>query len=744
MAGSRQAVLLLALAVLVDPRIAAAHESEPAPRPRIGLVLGGGGARGAAHIGVLRALEEQRIPIDCIAGTSMGALVGAAYASGMTSGEIDKLVTAIDWHETFGGAGIRDLQPVHVKSARTIYSNRLEFGLKNKGLLAPGGLVASQQIDSLLRSIVSRARYQKSFDDLPIPFRAVATDVRTGEMVVLGSGDLSMAMRASMAVPGAFTPVQIDGRVLADGALVRNLPVEVARQLCADVIITSSLVSPEYDASKPPSALGLIGQMIDIMIKNNEREQLLGLTSADVPILIALPNMTAAEFDKVPSAIPLGEAAARSKAGLLERYSMSADAYAQWRRRLERDAARGPRHVTVSGISIEGLDRVNPDVLRRKLTSRAGESLLEAQIIADAQRIYATGDFEKVDYRIDESRGEPVLTFLPEEKPWGPDYLRFDVGFVSASAGDAGFLLRADHDRTWINALGGRWSNTLQLGRTALYETTLFQPLGLAQRFFVEPVLRASRTLEDVYRGEDRVARYQRTSLAARLGAGASLETWGEVRIGVGASRNDYHVDTGDALLPELDDVDSVGVTARFVLDTRDSAFVPTHGRYLNLRFYSAQSALGSDDSYRQARLFAQQVLPVGSDLLYLEIAGGSDLDSAAPAYDLFTLGGVGELAGFQFEELRGREYAYGRAAYLRRITDLQTLLGRALYAGVSIEAGNMYERIDGTSASGLILGSSIFLGGRTPLGPLILTLGIAEGGHKAAFVQVGRPLKER
>ena len=721
-----------------------AHESEPMTRPRIGLVLGGGGARGAAHIGVLHVLEEQRIPIDCLAGTSMGALVGAAYASGMTSREIADLIKDIDWTETFGGAGMRDLQPVPLKSARIVYGNRLEFGLRDKGLLARGGLVASQQIDALLRSIVSRARYQKSFDDLPIPFRAVATDASSGEMLILGEGDLSLAMRASMAVPGAFTPVQLEGRALVDGGLVRNLPVDVVRQMCADVVIASSIVTPDYDTSKPQSALTMVGQMIVIMIRNNEREQLATLTSADVPILVTLPDMTSGEFDKIPAAIPLGETAARSSSELLARYSMRPEAYAQWRQRLGRDASREPRFVTVNEVRIGRLDRVNPDVLRHKLTSRSGEPLLEAQIIADAQRLYATGDFDKVDYRIDESSDRPVLEFLPEEKSWGPDYLRFDGGLLSTSGGDTGFVLRMYHDRTWINALGGRWSNTLQVGRTALYETSLFQPLEPTQRLFAEPLLRASRALEDVYRGDDRVARYQRTSLAAHFDVGVTLDTWGELRIGVEASRNDYTVDTGDPLLPEFDDVDSIGVTARFILDTRDSAFLPTHGQYVNLRFYDADSALGSDDSYRQATLSAQRVFAVGSDLLYLEVAGGTDLDSDAPAYDLFTLGGVGELAGFEFEELRGQEYAYGRAAYLRKITDLQTLLGQALYAGISLEAGNMYERIDGTSARGLILGSSIFLGGRTPLGPLVLTFGVAEGGHKAAYVQIGRPLKER
>jgi NTE family protein len=674
----------------------------------------------------------------------MGALVGAAYASGMETAEIEKIVLSVDWNETFGGAGLRDLQRVRLKAAQTVYSNRMEFGFRDGGLLSRGSIVASQQIDSLLRRIVSRARYQDSFDDLPIPFRAIATDASTGEMLVLSEGDLSVAMRASMAVPGAFAPAQLEGRALVDGGLVRNLPVDVARQVCADVVIASSLVTPDYDTSKPQSALAMVGQMIGIMIRNNEREQLATLKPEDVPILVTLPDMTSGEFEKVPAAIPLGEAAARASTKLLARYSVSREAYQQWRARLQSDAAREPRTVTVHEIRIRGLERASPAVLQHTVKSRPGALLTEAQIVDDAQRIYATGDFETVDYRIDESGDEPVLEFLPREKSWGPDYLRFDLGLMSASGGDTGFLLRADHERTWLNALGGSWSNALQVGRTALYETSLFQPLETSQTFFVEPRIRVSRTLEDIYREEDRVARYEHASLQAHFDAGASLATWGELRFGLQASRNDYRVDTGDKLLPEFDDIDTIALAAKFVLDTRDSAFVPTRGRYAGLRLFSAESGLGADDSYRQAELFAQQVLAVGSNLIYLEVAGGTDFDSNAPAYEQFTLGGVGGLAGFQLGELRGQEYAYGRAAYLWKITDLQTLFGQALYAGGSIEAGNMYERIDGTPSSGLILGSSIFFGGRTPLGPLIVTFGVAEGGHKAGYVQIGRPLKER
>ncbi len=734
------AAALLFAVFAVSPAMA---QSE-AQRPRIGLVLGGGGARGAAHIGVIRVLEQKRIPVDCVAGTSMGALVGAAYASGMSADEIDKLVSGINWSETFGTAGTRDMQPVHLKTGNTTYSNRLELGLKKNGLLAPGGLVASQQIDSLLRTIVSRARYQESFDDLPIPFRAVATDVGSGEMLVLGGGDLSVAMRASMAVPGAFAPVRVDNRVMVDGGLVRNLPVDIARDLCADVVIASSLVSPEPDVEKLQSALAIFGQMIDILIKNNERAQLATLRAGDVPVMISLPDMTSGDFDKVPTAIPIGENAARSVESQLVRYSLSPEAYAQWRTRIERAAAGEPRTIIVNDVRVEGLKLANPQIVQRQIRSRAGEPVNETQIVADAQRIFSRGDYETVDYQVTESETGHTLSFLPVEKPWGPHYLRFDLGLMSSTGGDTGFLLRLDHTRPWINSLGGRWSNALQIGRTALVETSLFQPLDLDQRFFVAPELRVSREQEDVYRADDRVARYEQTAFEGRLEAGASLGNWGELRLGLRGAQTDFTAETGDPLLPEFRNVQSIGHTATFRFDTRDSPFVPTRGGYAHVDFYSADDALGSDDSYQRAELFAQHIRQFRGDLIYFELQAGTDFDGDAPAYDLFTLGGAQSLAGFQQDELRGHEYAYGRIAYLKKVTDLQTLLGQALYAGMSVEAGNMFDRLDGTDASGAIFGSSLFFGGRTPLGPLVISFGYSEGGHKAAYLQLGRPLKER
>lgn len=740
------AVAALAVALMTAAVLPARGETTTAApsdgtRPRIGLVLGGGGARGAAHVGVLRALEELRIPVDCVAGTSMGALVGGAYASGMTADEIERLVASIDWSSAFGSATSRDLQPIHVKSSQRSYSNSLEFGFTGRRLVAPAGLLGTQQVDSLLRSVAARARRVESFDHLPIPFRAVATDIRTGELALLDRGDLFSAMRASMAVPGVFTPVRLDGRVLVDGGLVRNLPVDVARQLCADVVVASSLASEEPEVEQLDSVVAVLGQTLDVLIKQNEKAQLATLGPRDVPIIIHIAGMTSADFDKVPIAMPTGYRAALGAAAPLAGYSLSPEQYAAWRASLVGQRVAMPS--TIAEVHVAATKVANVDVLRRQVRVRPGDPLDEVRIAVDAQRLYALGDFESVDYEIRHGAQGAIVDFRPVEKPWGRDTLRFDVGLVTNAGGDNGFVLRADHTRRWVNGYGATWRNGVQVGREALLETHFLQPLGLDQRWFLEPSLAVRRSLDDVYAGDDRVARYEERSSLASLDLGRVLGPSVEWRLGVRASHTAYTTDIGAELLPQSRAADSAGWSMRLLVDTRDSHTLPMRGTFLDLQYYSAEPAFGADTAYQRLELFGQHVVPLGQALLYLDAAGGTDFDTGMPPYELFTLGGAGQLAGYRDGELRGREYGYVRIGPSWKLRDLQALFDQAIYGGITLEAGNVFERADGSRAAGMVFGSSVFVVGRTPLGPLIVRLGWSEGGHVAAYLQLGRPLRE-
>src|SRR5262245_7161417 len=363
-------------------------------QPRIGLTLSGGGARGIAHIGVLKVREELRAPVHCVTGTSMGAIVGGSYAAGATATELETFVLKANWDDVF-----RDAPPrAEISTRRKIDEYKTlfapEYGIK-KGLVLPKGVIAGVSIHGFFRLLTQQAVEIGDFNKLPIPFRAVASDIETGEAVVLSKGSLSRAMRASMSVPGALAPVAIDGRLLVDGGIANNLPIDLARKLCGDVIIAVNISTPALKREEITSALSTTGQLINFLGKANVERQLASLGQRDVLIAPELGDISAGSFERARDAILVGEAAARALSSSLSRYSMPPEQYEALRRRQvpERKAA-----GSVDEIRFDGLERTNPEVLRSLLETKSGESLNEEKVSADLRRIYGRGDFESVDY----------------------------------------------------------------------------------------------------------------------------------------------------------------------------------------------------------------------------------------------------------------------------------------------------------------------------------------------------------
>ncbi len=363
--------MLVAVAAVATSAPARADAAAPATgRPRIGLVLGGGGAKGGAHVGVLTVLEELRIPIDCVVGTSMGALVGGTYASGMTAREVDEAIRGISFQQALAFEGQRPQLPMRRKLAGDIYSNGFEFGVRDGGLTAPGGFINTQNIEQTISLLVSRSLGVREFDRLPIPFRAIATDMQTGEMVVLAEGSLPHALRASMSVPGVFAPVTLDGRVLGDGGLTRNVPVDIARETCADVVIAVSVPNPVPTADELKSPLTMMSRTFDVLVGANERQQLQTLGPGDVSVVVPMRDITSGSFDRVAEAIPFGRDAALAKRDELSRYSVSEAQYSAWRAA----TARGERSsVQLASVDVHGLDRVDERYVLESLDLAEGD-----------------------------------------------------------------------------------------------------------------------------------------------------------------------------------------------------------------------------------------------------------------------------------------------------------------------------------------------------------------------------------
>ncbi|MCL4780527.1 MAG: patatin-like phospholipase family protein [Gammaproteobacteria bacterium] len=735
-----RAIACALLLVVTSAGVQAAGDPVAPSRPRIGLVLGGGGAKGAAHIGVLRVLDELRVPVDCVAGTSMGALIGGTFASGMPPAEIEKAVLGINWSRTVGSEGLRDRTPIDRKLSGITYTNSLDLGIRNGTIEAPGGLLKSQDIEDVIRSLVSDARFTRNFDHLPVPFRAVATDMMAGEMVVLGEGDLSVAMRASMAVPGAFSPVVQGNRVLSDGGMMRNLPVDIARELCAEVVIAVSLASPPPEPADLASAVALAGRSLDVMINANQNAQIATLANSDVSIVVQMGDIGSSDFQRVPDAIPLGREAALRQKQQLERLALPEAEYLAWRQGVDRAAQPA---IRLADVRIKGLSRVNEDYVRAQLQNiRPGATVTTAEIQADTGRVFALGDFERVEYHLVGPADARILDVGAIEKSWGPDFVRFDLGLAANGSGRLEALLRADHERTWINPLGGRWHNALQLGEQTILQTDLYQPFDVRQRFFIQPTLQYQRDLENIYDDGDRIASYIVREAFAQLDLGVNFGTSTQLRAGLRESWIGADRDTGLPILPELKTEKDASAQFGLIYDTRDAPGMPTNGTFINARYARSNSWLGGRQDYDLVEGVLLRAITFRGDPLTLFVGGGAELDGDLPVTEEFQLGGIRTFPGLQPGELRGSKYWFAGTRQFWKLADIQSLFGQALYGGVRLHAGRMGERIDGVR-DGTLYGIAASLGGATPIGPFILSLGYVDNDSWQLQFALGRPISE-
>jgi NTE family protein len=713
----------------------------PAPhRPRIGLVLGGGGAKGAAHVGVITLLEELRIPIDCVVGASVGALVGGTYASGQTAAELEQSIRSISWADTIAFKGYRQKLPMRRKIAGVTYSNSLQFGFKDGRVTAPHGFINSQNVEQTIKSLVSRSLGESDFDRLPIPFRAVATDMQTGDMVVLSHGDLAQAMRASMAVPGVFAPVTIDDKVLGDGGLTRNLPVDIARQTCADVVIAVSVPNPPPTAEELQSPLTMVSRTVDVLIEANEKQQLATLGPQDVSIVVPMGTLTSSAFDKVSEAIPLGHAAAEAHRAELMRYSLPANEYAAWRN----GHSRASQHsVRLAGVKIEGLERVSQDYVRSYLGLDPGQQVGQRQVAQAMDRVFALDDFESVQYELQGDPANPTLAVQLKEKASSPNILRFDLGLEVGTDGNTAFSLGGDYLRPWINSLGGEVHGHLQLGGTSNLGLSLFQPLDDRHQWFVEPGIYAERSLQELYYNGDSVSRYEFEGGYGFLDAGREFGTRSELRAGVRYGAQAAKRDIAVPQFPEVDAEGYAGWTLGFTYDDRDAAALATRGWLARLRYYRSEESLGAAQDYDRLEGMVVRSVPLWGNLLYLRGMGGTSFGTQLPLYDTFSLGGPASLPGLSTGQLRGDSYWAVTSAYLHKIGEINPLYGQALYLGLSLTAADMSGRID-TQDTNTIYSGAIVFGGRTPLGPLTLSLGVATTNDWQIVLGLGRPVEER
>ncbi|AFL75741.1 patatin-like phospholipase family protein [Thiocystis violascens] len=734
------ATLLVALSLAVP-----ADAREP-QRPRIGLVLAGGGAKGSAHIGVLKVLEELRIPIHAIAGTSMGSLVGGVYAAGVPADELERRVTQVDWGALFDDNPPREAWAARRKETSFNPTWNFTVGVREGNLRLPKGAISGQKVQLFFNDLVKGVETVQDFDALPIPFRAVATNLENGEMVVFDRGPLPVAMRASMAVPGVFAPMEWEGRIYVDGGLVRNLPVDVARSMGVDTLIVVNLGSGFLPREQLGSILGVTGQMIAILTEQNVEASLKQIDpKRDVLIVPDLGDIGSGDFARAADAIATGVTAARKAAPRLARYRLSEAEYAAWKR-----ARFGPGQPVqrVGEVRIAGLERVNAGVFDGLVENQAQQPFDRARLDAEIEKVYGRGDFERISYRFEPRRdGSDLLIVDAVEKAWGPGYLGFGLGLASDNQGDSRFGLRATYDQTWVNQLGAEWSTELTLGNAPSLHTELYQPLDLDRAAFVAPFLDYSQSPYSVFVGDQRVARYDVTRVRVGADAGTTLRGV-ELRIGPYVGQTEVALDTGSLELPE-DRITDTGLHGRIVYDTLDSAGAPRSGTRIALESLSPLHALGADVDYTRALLSATTAHSFGANTITGRLRAGSSFGATMPYYDQFPLGGFLKLSGFANEQFRGNDMVFGALAYYRQIASLPPPIGRGLYLGASLEGGWLSDGVVQNPRTGedVILspeetrfGGSIFFGSDTWIGPAYLGLGLSETGDSTIYVLIGNP----
>lgn len=722
---------LMVLAVL--PPSASAGD-----RPKIGLALGGGGARGAAHIGVLRTLEEMGIPVDYIAGTSMGSIVGGLYAMGMSPDDIERTIDEIDWSDIFQDEPTRQDRRFRRKQDDRTFLIRAKPGViesERKVELVPA-LIQGQKLELALRKYTLPATEIQDFDDLRIPFRAVATDVVSGEAVILGEGDLATSMRASMAVPAVFAPVEIDDRLLVDGGLAMNLPVAAVRAMGADLVIAVDVGGPRRQREEIGNVLAMLDQIASLVTFKNTEAEIATLGPRDLLIVPPLEReVLASDFGKMPTAVAIGRRAAVAKGPELARLSLPPIQYAEYRAAHSPPAYRPP---VVDYVRIENDSRLDDRVIASRIQIAPGKRLDPVAIEHQLARVYDQDNFESVRYRVEKRDGETGVVIDANRKSWGTSSLQGGLELSATGAGESMFNIGAAYTMAPLNGLNGEWRTILRAGEEPGLVTEVYQPLDPAERWYTQAGLayltESLRVFGERSR-DDPIAEYQVSRYGGFLEGGRNIDNWGRLGLRYTLFSGDVELKVGD---PEVRNYEfDVGqLQAHLTIDSLDSLSFPRSGWAGQLYGLAAREWLGSSDDYELIGFDLLKAGTWGKDSLLGALSLGGNLGGEVPVQAYYRLGGFLNLSGFNQRELSGPYAGLARVIYLR---DLGTGLVRT-YAGASLEAGNTWQdqadiRWDETRVAG-----ALFVGADTILGPVYVGYGHADGGSNALYLYLGRP----
>ena len=699
-------------------------------RPKIGVALEGGGALGLAHIGVLQWFEDHHIPIDYVAGTSMGGLVGGMYAMGMRAGEIDDLVSKIDWQETMEGQPPYRALAFRRKEDKRAFQNDLEFGLKG-GFSGPPGLSSGQRISYLVDRIALPYSNLKSFDDLPVPFRCVGTDLASGKQHVFESGSLGEAMRATMSLPAIFTPVTKGKSTWADGGLLNNLPVDVVKKMGADIVIAVYLNPSPFLPETKQSMLSVMNRSVGVMIEANEIHS---LEAADLIVAVDLSGYSGSNYGASAQIIGRGLQGAEKKGTMLSKLALDDGAWQQFI--AVRDARRIQSTPVPAFVEVSGADQHLSEIIEKELSDYAGKPVDFDRLEKDLDTISGVGRFTRFSYHETERDGSTGLHIQADQKDYAPPFV--NIGFLvdGSELNQVRWTMNARITALDVGGFRSEWRTDISVGSTWGLASEYYHPLSETSKWFVAPRAFSITVPFDLYDRSIQLAQYRIGRYGGGVDLGYAVNRFSEFRLGYETEYVDPSLTIGSPVLPEPRG--RMGFSSiQYNLDMLDSPVVPRSGQIASFRTAWVDASPGAGKGFPSSEVYIGVIRRVSKrGSAYIQAYGGTTFGHYDTGVPQFFLGGPAQLSAYGRNELRTDQYWLARVGYLYELFRMPPLMGKKAYLTSAYEIGQAsrapgVSRLPNDGSAGVVM--------ETLAGPLFVGGSFGDSGHHRIYFSLGR-----
>lgn len=714
-------------------------------RLKVGLVLGGGGAKGSAHVGVLKELEQLNIPIDYIAGTSIGAYVGGMYALGYSPAQIEQVMLDSNWDEGYSDTIPRNSLNVRNKQHRDIYNLPLRLGIEEQQLKIPKGLLAGQNVNRLLRSSTNLVRSFDSFDDLAIPFRAIATDLVTSHAVIISSGSIIDAMQASAAVPGVVQPIELEGKTLVDGGIANNLPIDVVKAMGADVVIAVDIGSSLAQKEHIQNSVDVLMQLSTILTRASTEHQLLKMTPEDILIRPDVGALSTTDWAVLPLALERGQQAAIEKKSQLSKLSMEEAQYLTLKQHaFERSEVWfASMNRPLVAIELNNQSSVHNDLILREFAIKQGALVAERDVQDAIDRVYGLDAFETVDATFKETPTGRILVLNTQAKSWGPNFLDVGASYQDDFQSDSVLSLDIAYTKSGLNQLGAQWRNQLSLGYEKALKSEFYQPLNSTEDFYGIASIGYLKEERRLKNSESIYVDLQKKSLLGQVAAGYYFNNDWVVEVGFAAESGELR---NQDWAKQVSDYNQQGYYLSLNFDDLNSINFPTDGNKFAFTVHQRQEEYDDyfapieDADSLQFTVDWRGAMTLNNHAL-VGAASFSTIDKRGEfTANVAELGGFLNLSGYGKNTLIGAHKAFAAVIYQYDIgRDILNLENYPLYSGLSIEAGNVWALPEKIDFDELLMSGSVYLGTDTGAGPIALGVGFAKGGETSVFISLGK-----